>query len=76
MNVDPISNDFNPMVASIEFVGWIKEILELDYGRFQIVIFFCNWVVVNYEGFVAIVKCDEHGFIIMNFKHLIPLLVE
>jgi hypothetical protein len=26
------SNDWNPIMASIEYVGWIEEILELDYG--------------------------------------------
>jgi hypothetical protein len=25
------SNDQNPIVALIEYVGWIEEILELDY---------------------------------------------
>jgi hypothetical protein len=28
------SNDWNPIMASIEYVGWIEEILELDYGWF------------------------------------------
>jgi hypothetical protein len=28
------SNDRNPIMASIEYVGWIEEILELDYGWF------------------------------------------
>jgi hypothetical protein len=64
------------VVASIEYVGWIEKILKLDYGRFQIVIFFCNWVVVNYEGSVVIVRCDKYGLNVMIFKHLIPLLVE
>jgi hypothetical protein len=26
------SNDRNPIMASFEYVGWIEEILELDYG--------------------------------------------
>jgi len=26
------SNDPNPIMVSIEYVGWIEEILELDYG--------------------------------------------
>ncbi len=44
------SNDQNPIMASLEYVEWIEEILKLDYGKFQIVIFLCNWVVANYEG--------------------------
>ncbi len=30
----------------------------------------------NYEGYVTIVKCDEYGFIVVNFKCRIPLLAE
>lgn len=35
-------NDKNPVVASLEYVGWIEKILEFDYGRFQIVVLLCN----------------------------------
>jgi hypothetical protein len=64
------------MVASIEYVGWIEEILELDYGRFRIVILFWNWVIANYGGTTAIMKRDEYGFTSMNFDRLIPLSVK
>jgi hypothetical protein len=29
------SSDRNPIIASLEYVGWIEEILELDFGGFQ-----------------------------------------
>jgi hypothetical protein len=64
------------MVASIEYVGWIEKILELDHRRFQTIVFLCNWVVANYEGFATIMRCDEYGFTIVNFQCLIPLLIE
>jgi hypothetical protein len=67
------SNDPNAMVAIIVYVEWIKKILELDYGNFQTIVFFCNWVVANYEGSVATVTCDKYGFTIMNVECLIPL---
>jgi hypothetical protein len=67
------SNDLNAMVAIIVYVGWIKEILELDYGNFQTIVFFCNWVVANYKGFVATMTCDKYGFTIVNVECLIPL---
>jgi hypothetical protein len=60
-------------MASLEYVGWIEEILELDYGMFQTIVFICNWVVENYGSSNAIVKCDEYAFILVNFEHLIPL---
>ncbi len=55
------------------YVGWIEQILELEYGSFQTVY---NWVVANYEGSLAIVKCDKYGFTIVIFECLIPLSIE
>lgn len=55
------------------YVGWIEEILELEYGSLQTI---CNWVVANYEGFVATMKCDKYGFTIVNFECLIPFSIE
>jgi hypothetical protein len=63
-------------VASIEYVGWIEKILELDYGRFQTIVLLYNWVIANYESFTTIMKCDEYRFMLMNFERLIPLLTE
>ncbi len=70
------SNDQNPIVVLIVYVGWIEKTLELDYWRFQIVVLLCSWMVANYKGFVTNVKCDEYGFTLMNFEHLIPLLAQ
>jgi hypothetical protein len=63
-------------VVLIVYVGWIEKTLELDYWRFQIVVLLCSWMVANYKGFVTNVKCDEYGFTLMNFEHLIPLLAQ
>jgi hypothetical protein len=70
------SNDQNPMVPSIKYVGWIEEILELDYGRFHIVVILCNWVVANYGGTMTTMKREKYGFKLMNFDRLIPLLAK
>jgi hypothetical protein len=43
---------------------------------FQTILLFCNWVVGNYKGSNAMVKCYEYGFILVNFEHLIPLLAQ
>jgi hypothetical protein len=67
------SNDPNPIMVSIEYVGWIKKILKLNYGRFQTILLLCNWVVANYERFVAMVRLDEYGFTLVNFEQLIPI---
>ncbi len=68
------SNDQNPIMALIENVGWIEEILELDYWRFQTIVLLCNWMVANYKGSTTIVRRDEYGFTLMNFECLIPFL--
>jgi hypothetical protein len=34
--------DQNPIMALLEYVGWIEEILELDYDMFQTIMFLCN----------------------------------
>jgi len=34
----------------------LEEILELDYGVFNIVVFLCNWVKENYNGSCVIVN--------------------
>jgi hypothetical protein len=59
-------------MATLEYVRWIEEILELDYGRFQTVVLLCNWVVANYKRSNATVRQDEYGFTLFNFECLIP----
>jgi hypothetical protein len=47
------------MLASLEYVGWIEKILELDYGRFHIIVLPYNWVVANYFRSTTTIKRDE-----------------
>jgi hypothetical protein len=54
------------MLVSFEYVGWIEEILELDYGRFQIIVLLYSWVVAKYSTFVASAKQDEYGFTLVE----------
>jgi hypothetical protein len=66
-------NDQQPIVIKLEYVGWIEDILELNYGVLNIVVFFRNWVKANYIGNSAIIKRDEYGITLMNFNSLIPI---
>ncbi len=43
-------NDRNLVIVFMEYVGWIEKIVELDDGKFQMVVVVYNWVVVNYEN--------------------------
>lgn len=64
--------DQNPIDASIEYIGQILEIVELNYGRHCIVLLVCEWVKANYRGRNATVKKDEWGFTMANFNSLVP----
>jgi hypothetical protein len=44
------------VLAKLECVGWIEEILELNYGVLNVVVLLCDWVKVNYIGSSATVK--------------------
>ncbi len=52
-------NDHNLVIVFIEYVGWIEKIIELDDGKFQMVVVVYNWVVANYEMFMTIARHDE-----------------
>ena len=64
--------DTNPKVAELEYVGWVEEILSVDYGLFEVVVLYCNWVAANMKGDGATMKHDEYGFTTVNFERLIP----
>ncbi len=49
------------MVAKLEYVVGVEEILELNYGILNFVVLLCNWVKANYVGSSAMVKRDEYG---------------
>jgi hypothetical protein len=66
-------NDENPILAKLEYVGWVEEILEFNYRVLKLVVLFCNWVKSNYIGSSATIKWDEYGFTLVNFTSLIPI---
>jgi len=35
-------NDLRPVVADLEYMGWVEEILEVNYGVQNIVVLLCN----------------------------------
>jgi hypothetical protein len=35
-------NDQKPVFTKLEYVGWVEEILELNYGVLNIVVLLCN----------------------------------
>ena len=64
--------DQNASHATVEYIGQIQEIVELDYGRHCTVVLICDWVKANYRGRNVTVKKDEWGFTVANFSSLLP----
>ncbi|XP_050374570.1 uncharacterized protein LOC126792127 [Argentina anserina] len=65
------AEDRNPRAALLDYYGVVKDIIQLDYycGR-KVVLFDCDWI----DGRVRdrYMKIDEDGFVLVNFKHLLP----
>ena len=40
----------NLKAANLEYVGWVEEILSVDYGRYELVVLYCNWVLYCKHG--------------------------
>jgi hypothetical protein len=67
----------NFKAENLEYVGWVEEILDImDYGRYELVVLYCNWVMTNMVGHNANMKRDDYGFSLINFDKLIPLLAK
>lgn len=58
-----------------EYVGWVEEILELEYRSTCVVVLLCSWVKGKMGGASPTMKRDQHGFLSMNFSAncLLPL---
>ncbi len=62
------------MFGQIQYVGTLKQILQLDYGSMSspIVLFCCSWVKNGIDNKSnRIYKQDETCFLFTNFCHLL-----
>ena len=66
------SSDKNMRTAPLEYVGWVEEIISVDYGKFEVVVLYCTWARANRSGARATMKSDEYGFTLFKFDRLIP----
>jgi hypothetical protein len=65
-------NDRNMRTANLEYIGWVDEILGVDYGKFELVVLYCSWVQANVFGARATMKRNEYGFTVIKFDRRIP----
>jgi hypothetical protein len=68
-----IANDL-----SMNYVGILKDVLQLDYGALhtQIILMRCDWVKAQDNRGNSTYARDEAGFLIVNFRHRMPRMVE
>ena len=43
----------NMRTANLEYVGWVEEIISVDYGKFEVVVLYCTWAQANRSGACA-----------------------
>jgi hypothetical protein len=53
--------------ANLEYIGWVDEIIRVDYGKFELLILYYSLVQTNMTGARAIMKRDEYGFTLIKF---------
>ena len=68
--------DRNPVMAALEYVGHLEEIIELDYIEFRQTVLIGTWVKANYRGPSATVKRDKWGLTIANFNSMVDYGVD
>jgi hypothetical protein len=50
------------VIARLKYVGWVEEILELNYEVLKTIVLLCNWVKTNYNESSATIKRDKYNF--------------
>jgi hypothetical protein len=68
--------DQNQREENLEYVGWVEEIIGVDYGKFELLLMYCKWVQANWNEAQATMKRDEYGFTLVKFDHIIPYLAD
>jgi hypothetical protein len=60
-------NDQRLVLAKLEYVGEVEEMIKLNYEVLNFVVLVCNWVKTHYITSNPMVKEDEYGFTFVNF---------
>lgn len=68
----------NAEESSVNYVGVLKDVLELDYGALstKIILLRCEWVKRQDSRGNPTYTKDESGFLVVNFRHKLPRLAE
>jgi hypothetical protein len=60
-------------VEKTEYVGWIEEIMELNYRNHCCIVLVCAWIPGQTTGLNPKVVRDRYGFTLGNFSQIMPL---
>ena len=66
----------NVRTLNLEYIGWVEELIGVDYGEFELIILYCTWVRANLRGVGATMKCDDYSFTLIKFDSVIPYSIE
>ena len=67
----------NPgLFETTKYIGWIEEILELEYQSHCCIVLVCSWVHAYPQREACNVICDRYGFTVGNFQNTMPLGAE
>ena len=64
-------SDRNLSTTHLEYIGWMEEIIAIDYGKFELYVFYCLWIQANTIGAQAIIKRDDYNFTFIKFNQII-----
>ena len=59
-------------VFTTEYIGWVEEIIELNYRNHCCVVLFCYWIPGSHDIQNAKVERDRYGFVVGNFSRPMP----
>jgi hypothetical protein len=62
------ANDSSSLLRKEEYLGWVEEILELNYRDHCVVILACKWVKARTTSPNPTVVCDKYGFTLASIS--------
>ena len=70
------TRDRSMRMANLEYIGWVDEILGVNYGAFELILLYYTWVQATTTGARATMKQDEYGFTLLKVDRVIPYSVD
>ena len=67
------NNSYHARTSNLENIGWVKEIIGVHYGEFELIVLYCTRVRANLWGVGAtMMKRDDYNFMLIKFDRVIP----